>query len=76
MARLGKVRIGEVRLGTVPWLRRLVAGVSPRRPGCNPRSVHVEFMVAIVALVVPLFPPVSIIRLVLLVHYFVNGRRC
>ena len=45
MARLGKVRLGEVRLGTMPWLRRLVAGVSPRRPGCNPRSVHVEFVV-------------------------------
>ena len=75
VARLGKVRLGEVRLGTVPWLRLLVAGVSPRRPGCNPRPVHVEFVVDKVALGVLLFPPVSIIRLVLLVHYFVNGRR-
>jgi len=75
VARLGKVRLGEVRLGTVLWLRRLFAGVSPRRPGCNPRPVHMEFVVDIVALVVLLFLPVSIIRLVLLVNYFVNGRR-
>jgi len=76
VARLGKVRLGLVRLGTVPWLRRLVVGVSPRRPGCNPRPVYVEFVVDKVALGVLLFPPLSIIRLVLLVHYFVNDRRC
>jgi hypothetical protein len=29
----------------VPWLRRLVAGLSPRRPGFDPRSVHVGFVV-------------------------------
>jgi hypothetical protein len=27
----------------VPWLRRLVAGLSPRRPGFAPGSVHVRF---------------------------------
>ena len=34
----------------VPWLRRLVAGLPPRRPGFDPGSVHVEFVVDIVAL--------------------------
>jgi hypothetical protein len=34
----------------VPWLRRLVAGLSPRRPGFDPGSLHVGFMVDKVAL--------------------------
>jgi hypothetical protein len=34
----------------VPWLRRLVAGLSPRRPGFTAVSVHVEFVVDEVAL--------------------------
>jgi hypothetical protein len=34
----------------VPWLRRLVAGLSPRRPGFDPGSVHVRFVVDKVAL--------------------------
>jgi hypothetical protein len=34
----------------VPWLRRLVAGLSPRRPGLASGSVHVEFVVDKVAL--------------------------
>jgi hypothetical protein len=34
----------------VPWLRRLVTGLSPRRPGFNPGSVHVGFVVDAVAL--------------------------
>ena len=29
----------------VPWLRRLVAGLSPRRTGFDPGSVHVGFVV-------------------------------
>jgi hypothetical protein len=29
----------------VPWLRSLVAGLSPRRPGFAPGSIHVEFVV-------------------------------
>jgi hypothetical protein len=29
----------------VPWVRRLVAGLSPRRPGLDPGSVHVGFVV-------------------------------
>jgi hypothetical protein len=33
-----------------PWLRRLVAGLSPRRPGFDPGSVHVGFVVDKVAL--------------------------
>jgi hypothetical protein len=34
----------------VPWLRRLVTGLSPRRPGFDPGSVHVGFVVNKVAL--------------------------
>jgi hypothetical protein len=30
---------------TVPWLRRLVAGLSPRRPGFDLGSVHEGFVV-------------------------------
>lgn len=30
---------------SMPWLRRLVAGVSPHRPGFNRRPVHVGFVV-------------------------------
>jgi hypothetical protein len=30
---------------TVPWLMRLVAGLSPRWPGFDPGSVHVGFVV-------------------------------
>jgi hypothetical protein len=37
-------------LWAVPWLRRLVAGLPPRRPGFDPRSVHVGFVVDKVAL--------------------------
>jgi hypothetical protein len=29
----------------VPWLRSLVAGLSPRRPGFVPGSIHVGFVV-------------------------------
>jgi hypothetical protein len=34
----------------VPWLRRLVACLPPRRPGFDPGSVHVGFVVDKVAL--------------------------
>jgi hypothetical protein len=34
----------------VPWLRRLVAGLPPPRPGFDPGSVHVGFVVDKVAL--------------------------
>jgi hypothetical protein len=33
----------------VPWLRRLVAGLPPRRPGSDPGSVHAGFVVDEVA---------------------------
>jgi hypothetical protein len=36
--------------GAVPWLRSLVAGLSPRRPGFAPGSFHVGFVVDKVAL--------------------------
>jgi hypothetical protein len=34
----------------VPWLKRLVVGLSPRRPGFAPGSIHVGFVVDKVAL--------------------------
>ena len=40
----------------MPWLRRLVAGFSPRRPGLDAGSVHVGFVVDKVALG-QVFPP-------------------
>jgi hypothetical protein len=50
----------------VPWLRRLIAGLSPWRPDFVLRSVHVGFVVDIavvgqVRLRFHLFSPVSII---------------
>ena len=56
----------------VPWLRRLVAGISPRRPGFDPGSAHVGFRVDKVELghVFPRvlqFPPVNFIPPML--HY-------
>jgi len=50
----------------MPWLRRLVTGLSPWRPGFDSRSVHEKFVVEEVALgkgfrrILPL-SPVSII---------------
>jgi hypothetical protein len=40
----------------VPWLRRLTAGLPPRRPGFDPGSVYVGFVVDKVALG-RVFPP-------------------
>jgi hypothetical protein len=56
----------------VPWLRRLVAGLSPRRHGFDTDSVHVGFAVDKVALEqvslrVLQFSPVNFIPPVL--HY-------
>jgi hypothetical protein len=60
----------------VPWLRELVAGLSSQRPGFNPGSVYVGFVVEKMALgqVFPLvlrFSPLSFIPPVL--HY--TGKR-
>jgi hypothetical protein len=62
----------RVGLQAVPWLRRLVAGLSPRRPGFEPGSVHVGFVVEKVILIrvfprVLRFSPVHFIPPVL--HY-------
>jgi hypothetical protein len=56
----------------VPWFRRLVTGISPRRSGFNPGSVHVGFVVGKVVMgqVFPRvfrFSPVNFILSVL--HY-------
>jgi hypothetical protein len=40
-----------VRVRAVPWLRWLVAGLSPRRPGFALGSIHVGFVADKVALV-------------------------
>jgi hypothetical protein len=58
---------------TVPWLRRLFAGFSPRRPGIASRSVHVGFVLDEVALRqvflrVLRFSPVIIIPPLLHIH--------
>jgi hypothetical protein len=37
-------------VSAVPWLRQFVAGLSPRRPEFDPRSVHLGFMVDKLAL--------------------------
>jgi hypothetical protein len=65
-------------LRAVSWLRRLVAGLSPRRPGFDTGSVHVGFVVHNVALgqVFPRvlrFSPVNIIPLVL--HYLEERKK-
>jgi hypothetical protein len=52
----------------VPWFRRLVAGLSPWRPGFDPGLIHVGFVVDKVALGQVLrFSPVNFISSVL--HY-------
>ena len=56
----------------VPWLRPLVAGLSPRTPGFDPGSVHLGFVVDKVAvgqvfLRILRFSPVNFIPPVL--HY-------
>jgi hypothetical protein len=61
----------------VPWLRRLVAGLSPRRPGFDLGSVDVGFVVDKVALGqvfsrVLRISPVNFIPPVL--HYLENGK--
>jgi hypothetical protein len=67
----------------LPWLSQLVAGLSPRRPGLNPGSVNVGFVVDKVALRqvfhrVLRFSPVNFIPPVLqyltIAHKINNGR--
>jgi hypothetical protein len=53
-------------VGVMPWLRQLVAGLSPQRPKFAPRSIHMGFVEDRVALgqgflLVIWFFPVSII---------------
>jgi hypothetical protein len=60
-----------------PWLTRLVAGLLPRRPGFDPGSVHVGFVVDKVALKqvflrVHRFSPVNFIPPVL---YYMDKRK-
>jgi hypothetical protein len=45
----------------VPWLRWLVAGLSPRRLGFDPGSVHVGCVVDKVALVQVFLPSTSVL---------------
>jgi hypothetical protein len=44
----------------VPWIRRLVAGLSRRRPGFDPSPVRVKFVVGKVALGKVCFPSTSV----------------
>jgi hypothetical protein len=68
-----------VALQSYGWLRRLVAGLSPRRAGFTPLSVHVGFVLDIVALGqvflrVLRFSPVNIIPpwLSILIYHLVD----
>jgi hypothetical protein len=62
----------------VPWLRRLVAGLPPRRPGFDPGLIHVGFVVDKVTLGqvflrVLRFSPVNFIPPVL--HYYERDKK-
>jgi hypothetical protein len=62
----GTQRDWAVTSGAVPWIRSLVAGLSPWRPGFAPGSIHMGFLLGKVApgqvlLWILLFFPVSII---------------
>jgi hypothetical protein len=52
----------------VPWLKRLVAGLSPQRPGFAPGSIHVGFVVEKVALGSSSVSPANIIPPLLHIH--------
>jgi hypothetical protein len=72
-ARTEQLDIVQVRVKTVPWFRRLVAGISMWRSGFTPRPVRVSFVVGKMAQKtdlspVPLFSPVSIIPPILHTH--------
>ena len=67
------LRLPPPSLKDVPWLRRLVVGFSPRRPGIEPGPVFVDFVGDIVVpgqvfLPVLLLSPVSIVVPLLLTH--------
>jgi hypothetical protein len=64
----------------VPWLRRLVAGLSPRRPGFDPRPIHMSFAVEKVPLrqillLVLRFFPFSIIPLIFNYTFLLPGQK-
>jgi hypothetical protein len=67
-----------VHLLAVPWLRRLVVGPSPQRPGFDPGSVHVGFLVDTVALGQVFFPRVlrfSLVSFIPPVLYYMEKRK-
>ena len=45
---------------SMPWIRRLVAGISSLRPEFNPRSVFVRFVVGNEADGAGLYPSISV----------------
>jgi len=58
----------------MPWLRGIVVGLSPRRPPFGHRSLHMRFVVEIVALRQVLqFSPVSIVPPMLHNHIHCNA---
>jgi hypothetical protein len=64
----------------VPWLRRFVASLSPRRPGSGLRLVHLRYVVGKVALGQGFLPsvsfsPVSIIQPLLHTHLCLHVAR-
>jgi hypothetical protein len=61
----------------MPWLRRLVAGLSPRRRGFDPSSFRVRFVVEKMTLgwvlsKKPQFSPVSVIPPMLHIHHHLH----
>jgi hypothetical protein len=44
------LKVNKALVKAVPWFRRLVAGLSPQRPGISPGSLHVGFVVDKLAL--------------------------
>ena len=58
-------------LGAVPWLKRLVAGLSPWRPGLVPRTVHVRSVEGRVALGHVSLPALGYRQSVLFHHHFI-----
>jgi hypothetical protein len=65
MQKINSCRLLKLMMVALPWLRSLVAGLSPRRPGFAPGSILMVFVVEKVALVqvflrVLRFSPVNI----------------
>jgi hypothetical protein len=57
---LNIIQVNLKSLNNLPWLRWLIVGLSPWRPGFDPSSAHVRFMLDKVALGQVLSPRTSV----------------